>query len=84
VAPDAFERAVNNALHSTPARPDDLGAARGPGVFFSAQPSEVAATASDRFEWGDARLGIAAALGALLLAGAIAIPVRRRAHPILP
>lgn len=70
--------ALTVASTSTAIRPDDRVEARGPGAYFTAP---IQAAARDGFEWGDAALGSAATLGALLAAVA-AFTARRRLRPL--
>lgn len=83
--PVALDPAIRAALlerASSITRPDDRAGARGPGFVVTGPPLEAVAS-SDAFQWDDATLGAAAALGAMLLAAALAYGMRRRGRLIL-
>ena len=81
MAPDAFERAVAIHVASTPPRPDDRAGARGPGEVAPVILNGGISASGD-FRWSDASVGAGAMLGALLLAAAVGLTVRRgRALP---
>jgi hypothetical protein len=81
ITPDAFERAVAIHVASTPPRPDDRAGSRGPGEIMP-QTLDPDITAPDGLRWSDASVGAGAMLGALLLAAAVGLTVRRgRALP---
>jgi hypothetical protein len=82
-APDAFERAVLRESAATPVRPDDRAGTRGPGIVATAAPVSVSADETG-FQWGDALFGAAAAIGAVLLAGAATLTIRHRGRVIMP
>jgi hypothetical protein len=64
--------------HSTVLRPDDRGAARGPGTISSPPLLTATGRTAGELEWRDASLGAAAMLAAVLLAGGIAQALRDR------
>ena len=74
--PDLVERAVARGFDPRPVRPDDRAGAR--PVAISEPTSPVVALPGDGFEWGDATLGAAFTIAALLLAGALAVTIRQR------
>jgi hypothetical protein len=76
IAPDAFERAVAIHVASSPPRPDDRAGARGSGAI-SPVTRAPGSSAADGFQWTDASMGAGAMLGALLLAAAVGLTVRR-------
>lgn len=81
ITPDALERALAIHVASTPPRPDDRAGALGPGEITPVI-SNRDVSASDGFQWSDASVGAGAMLGALLLAAAVGLTVRRgRALP---
>lgn len=78
--PDWFERTVEGTVGTGPARPDDLGGARGPGVL-DVDSTPVASDEGRGFEWSDAATGAGFALALVAVILATTVALRRR--PIL-
>jgi hypothetical protein len=72
--PDVVDRAVARGLGATPVRPDDRSGSRRP---IATVERSLIAVPSEGFDWGDATIGAGAMFAALLLAGALAMSIRR-------
>jgi hypothetical protein len=81
--PDAFERALNIVLAAGPVRPDDRGAARGPGVLSAGVASSSSVETSEGFQWRDAAVGAGAASGLLMFGAALLMTARHRSRALL-
>lgn len=66
---------ANDVAHHV--RPDDRSGVRGVGAIQAPEQPVSAPAAGDGFNWGDAGVGAGSILGALLLAGAAMLTLRR-------
>ena len=75
VIPDAFSRELTKAqsVSSAVVHADDRAGVRGPGIVQTPQ----VVSSSSGFDWGDASLGAATALGIALILGSGLVLVRR-------